>query len=71
MDQVCEVISLNCLRPGHGVPTALLSGAKAVADRNGLRLGPITADDNLHAVGFYEQRGDVPESCCIATSMES
>jgi GNAT superfamily N-acetyltransferase len=53
-----EVVTLDSMRPGLGVGTALLGRATEVARRAGAkRLWLITTNDNLHAIGFYESRG--------------
>ena len=57
-DEQCEVISLNSLRAGRGVGTALLDAARASAREAGCqRIWLITSNDNLPAVRFYQRRG--------------
>ena len=56
-DATCEVVTLNALRPGQGVGTALLAAAKWVADEAGVRLWLITTDSNVTAIEFYRGRG--------------
>lgn len=54
----CEVLSLDSLRPGLGLGSALLDAvAQAAAQAGCLRLWLITTNDNLHALGFYQKRG--------------
>lgn len=56
----CEVVTLNSIREGRGVGSALLKEAESVARRAGctsLRL--ITTNDNLKALRFYQRRGFV------------
>lgn len=54
----CEVVSLNSLRPGLGIGTALLDAVADRARRTGCRrVWLITTNDNLHALGFYQRRG--------------
>ena len=54
----CEVVSLNSLRPGFGIGTALLNTVKNVALQAGCRrIFLITTNDNLEALGFYQRRG--------------
>ena len=54
----CEVTSLDSLREGIGVGSALLAAVKeaaTVADCR--RLWLITTNDNTHALRFYQRRG--------------
>jgi ribosomal protein S18 acetylase RimI-like enzyme len=54
----CEIVTLDSLRPGLGVGTALIEAVKAAACAAGCRrLWLITTNDNLHALGFYQKRG--------------
>lgn len=54
----CELTSLDSLREGRGIGTALLRQAVAEArSRGSRRLWLITTNDNLHALGFYQKRG--------------
>ncbi len=54
----CEVTSLNSLRAGGGVGTALLERVIAAARAQGCRrLWLITTNDNLNALKFYQKRG--------------
>ena len=56
----CEVLSLDSLRPGHGVGSGLLNALIAAATFLGCkRLTLITTNDNLHALAFYQKRGFV------------
>jgi len=53
-----EVVTLDALRSGAGVGTALLEEAAALAlGRGRHRLWLITSNDNLAAVRFYQRRG--------------
>jgi septum formation protein len=52
-----EVVTLNSLRDGWGVGSALLAEARARARAAGRRLWLITTNDNLRAIGFYQRRG--------------
>ena len=56
-DDGCEVVTLNSLREGRGVATALLDAARRVADARGVRLWLITTNDNLRAIRFYQRHG--------------
>jgi GNAT superfamily N-acetyltransferase len=54
----CEVTSLDSLREGKGIATALINEVlKEAKSRNCHRLFLITTNDNLHALGFYQRRG--------------
>lgn len=59
-DGDCEIITLNSLRDGMGVGTALIEAVKTVGQQGGCtRLWLVTTNDNLQALGFYEKRGFV------------
>jgi len=55
----CEVMSIDSLRPGLGIGTALINAvadvARQTADCNTLKL--ITTNDNTHALRFYQKLG--------------
>jgi GNAT superfamily N-acetyltransferase len=54
----CEVLTLHADRRHHGVGTALIEAAKAVARGAGCtRLWLITTNDNVDALRFYQRRG--------------
>ncbi|HLO32437.1 MAG TPA: GNAT family N-acetyltransferase [Anaerolineales bacterium] len=54
----CEVTSLDSLRAGQGIGSALIDKAIEEARAgNCKRLFLITTNDNLHALGFYQKRG--------------
>lgn len=54
----CEVLSLDSLRQGIGVGTALIDAVIETAKRAGCaRLWLITTNDNLNALRFYQKRG--------------
>ena len=54
----CEIITLNSLRAGIGVGSALIQAAAEVARAEGCRrLWLMTTNDNLSALGFYQRRG--------------
>ncbi|MAT43556.1 MAG: GNAT family N-acetyltransferase [Anaerolineaceae bacterium] len=58
MDQECELITLNSLREGIGVGTALIEAVKHRAIQEGCkRIWLVTTNDNLNAVRFYQKRG--------------
>jgi len=59
-DHACEVISLDSLREGQGIGTALMNAVMHVAKAHGcLRIWLITTNDNLRALAFYQKRGFV------------
>jgi ribosomal protein S18 acetylase RimI-like enzyme len=54
----CEIVTLDSLREGAGVGTALVDSVREIALEHGCaRLWLITTNDNLHALGFYQRRG--------------
>jgi DNA-3-methyladenine glycosylase I len=54
----CEIVSLDSLRPGIGVGTALLETVEQAARQAGcMRMWLITTNDNLTALRFYQRRG--------------
>lgn len=60
IDDVCEVLSLDSLREGQGIGTALLNEVVRVARLcNCRRVLLITTNDNLRALAFYQKRGFV------------
>ena len=53
----CELISLDSLRHGQGIGSALLAGVANEARRHGCRrVWLITTNDNLTAIRFYQRR---------------
>jgi ribosomal protein S18 acetylase RimI-like enzyme len=57
-DDECEIVSLESLREGLGIGTALLEAVHAVAQEAGCRrVWLITTNDNIHAIRFYQRRG--------------
>jgi len=54
----CELISLDSLREGIGIGTALIDAVVAEArNRSCRRVFLSTTNDNLRALGFYQRRG--------------
>ena len=54
----CEIVTLDSIRPGVGVGSALVQAVNTAARRAGCRrLWLVTTNDNLHALGFYQRRG--------------
>jgi RimJ/RimL family protein N-acetyltransferase len=54
----CEIVSLNSLREGAGIGTALVEVVRDTAAAAGCRrLWLITTNDNLAAIRFYQRRG--------------
>lgn len=57
-DAECEIVTLDSVRPGVGVGSALVQAVNTAARRAGCRrLWLVTTNDNLHALGFYQRRG--------------
>lgn len=58
--QDCEIVSLDSLREGQGIGSALLQEVERVASERGCsRLWLVTTNDNLNALRFYQRRGFV------------
>ena len=54
----CEIVTLDSLRPGTGLGSALMAGTIAAARAAGCRrLWLTTTNDNLNALRFYQKRG--------------
>ena len=54
----CEITTLNSLREGSGVGSALVEAVELWAQEAGLeRLWLVTTNDNLAALGFWQKRG--------------
>lgn len=54
----CELVSLDSLRPGLGIGTALVAAVADAARAAGCRrLWLITTNDNTRALRFYQRRG--------------
>jgi len=54
----CEITSIDSLRAGLGIGTALIEAVKAIAIQSGCRrLFLITTNDNTPALRFYQRRG--------------
>lgn len=57
-NKVYEITSLDSLREGQGVGTALLEQVIAIAkERDCKKLRVITTNDNVNAIRFYQKRG--------------
>lgn len=56
----CELVTLDSLREGDGIGSALLAAVANAAWRQGCRtLSVVTTNDNVRALGFYQHRGFV------------
>lgn len=56
--QGCEIISLDSLKEGMGIGTALIQAVADEAEQRGCRRVYLsTTNDNLHGLGFYQRRG--------------
>ena len=54
----CELVTLDALRRGQGIGSALLAAvAERAAGQGCRRLWLITTNDNLNAIRFYQRRG--------------
>lgn len=54
----CEITSLNSLREGVGIGTALVEEVILEAQKKNCRRAfLVTTNDNLDAIGFYQRRG--------------
>ncbi len=57
-DNQCEIVTLNSLREGIGVGSALLDAVLGIARNHHLhRVWLTTTNDNTDAMNFYEKRG--------------
>lgn len=57
-DKVCEITSLDSLREGQGIGTALLEQVITIAkEKNCHKVSLITTNDNVKAIRFYQKRG--------------
>jgi GNAT superfamily N-acetyltransferase len=57
-DGDCELVTLDALRQGQGIGSALLTAVGEEAGRRGCgRLWLITSNDNVNAIRFYQRRG--------------
>lgn len=57
-DGECELVTLDALRRGQGIGSALLGGVAEEAGRRGCRrLWLVTTNDNVDALRFYQRRG--------------
>ena len=56
----CELVTLDSLREGIGVGSALLAAVASAAWKQGCRkFSVVTTNDNIRALGFYQRRGFV------------
>jgi N-acetylglutamate synthase-like GNAT family acetyltransferase len=54
----CEMVTLNSMREGIGIGSALVEAVKTAAVKSRCRrVWLITTNDNLKAIGFYQKRG--------------
>jgi GNAT superfamily N-acetyltransferase len=54
----CEITSLDSLKEGKGIGTALIDKVLEEANKKKCcRIFLITTNDNLHGLGFYQRRG--------------
>ncbi len=56
----CELVTLDSLREGEGIGSALIAAVASAAWKQGCRkLTVVTTNDNVVALGFYQRRGFV------------
>jgi ribosomal protein S18 acetylase RimI-like enzyme len=56
----CELVTLDSLREGDGIGSALVAAVASAAWKQGCRrLSVVTTNDNVKALGFYQRRGFV------------
>jgi ribosomal protein S18 acetylase RimI-like enzyme len=56
--EACEIVTIDALREGEGVGTALLEAVVDVARAAGCaRVQLLTTNNNLRALAFYQKRG--------------
>ena len=59
-DRSCEIVTLDSLRAGSGVGTALVGAVLRAAEEQGSRrVWLVTTNDNLPALRFWQRRGFV------------
>lgn len=57
-EDACEVVSLDSLREGQGIGSALMRAVEEWAqEQSRNRVWLMTTNDNLQALGFYQKRG--------------
>jgi ribosomal protein S18 acetylase RimI-like enzyme len=57
-DEACEIVTIDALRDGAGVGTALLEVVVDVASSAGCtRVQLLTTNNNVRALAFYQKRG--------------
>lgn len=57
VEDQCEIVSLDSLREGQGIGSALMQETERTAREQGCkRIWLITTNDNLHALRFYQKR---------------
>jgi len=58
VDERCEIVTIDSIRPFSGVGTVLIEAIKNIALESGCkRLWLITTNDNMNALRFYQKRG--------------
>lgn len=57
-DKECEITSLDSIRKGKGIGTALVNKViEEAKEQKCERIFLVTTNDNLNALGFYQRRG--------------
>lgn len=55
---ICEITSLDSLKEGRGIGTALINRVIRIAKESGCRrIIVVTTNDNINAIRFYQKRG--------------
>lgn len=58
IQNVCEIMSLDSLKEGQGIGTALIDKVKeTAANEKCKKIKLITTNDNINALRFYQKRG--------------
>ena len=57
-DKICEITSLDSLKEGKGIGTALINQVIRLAmERDCQKILVVTTNDNINAIRFYQKRG--------------
>jgi ribosomal protein S18 acetylase RimI-like enzyme len=57
-DDICEITSLDSLKPGQGIGTTLINKVIRIAkEKKCSRIIVVTTNDNINAIRFYQKRG--------------
>lgn len=57
-DEICEITSLDSIKEGNGIGTALVNEIIGIAkEKDCNKILVVTTNDNLNAIRFYQKRG--------------